>query len=104
MFCTSELWFSVVSESKSGEFIQMVLAPDKRGLYCSSNIFSEVLLMSTNNICFHKEIRKNFCTFSLKKSVLSGAMDFVQEILRIMLNLVFRPASVVHLDAHLTGD
>ena len=30
--------------------------------------------MSTHNICFHGEIKKNVSTFWLKKNVLSGAM------------------------------
>ena len=32
--------------------------------------------MSTHNICFHGEIRKNIDTFGLKKSILSRIMLF----------------------------
>ena len=33
--------------------------------------------MSTHNICFRQEIRKNIATLWWKKSALSRAMDFV---------------------------
>ena len=35
----------------------------------------EMLLMSTHNIYFHGEIRKNIISFQYEKSSLSGAMD-----------------------------
>ena len=37
--------------------------PKKHLLFCSSEAFSEMLLMGTNNICFHEEIGKSWKCF-----------------------------------------
>ena len=57
--------------------------------------------MSTHNICFHGEIRKNINTFGLKKSILSRAMlnipffffffFFLQKIKKTSLNDSYLP-------------